>query len=372
MNVLIIHNRFGRSALGGGESVVQKDRLKWMREGHRVVVLSSDCFHGFKSLVIHRDREDPDDVYRVAPLSFWCFIHLGRLPFPLRLVWHVIDLVNPFPAMMLWRWLREFHPDIVMTHNLTGLGFLIVVSIRKARRARTPLQWIHTLHDLQLLTPSGLVLLGREHVWSYCGSAARLYRAWMRRVFGNPTQINAPSRWIIHEHRQYGFFRRSSVAIAPLPLIQKQKKTLIPSDRLHLLFIGQLEYHKGIFFLLETLEEYRGKMPPFRLDVIGQGSLYGAARRRRWPYDVAFHGSKPEREVQGFLNAAGVLIVPSLCYENAPQAIIEALETGTLVIASRIGGIQELVRDGEDGLLVAPGDGKELVAAIRRIPLLVK
>jgi len=62
---------------------------------------------------------------------------------------------------------------------------------------------------------------------------------------------------------------------------------------------------------------------------------------------------------------ATVLLVPSLCYEGFPMAIVEALSFGLPVIASRIGGLPAMVRDGHTGLLFEPGDPTGLRETLR-------
>ena len=60
-------------------------------------------------------------------------------------------------------------------------------------------------------------------------------------------------------------------------------------------------------------------------------------------------------------------VVPSICYENSPTVIYEASLVGVPVIASNIGGIPELVVEGESGLLVKPGDEQDLARAMGQI-----
>jgi glycosyltransferase involved in cell wall biosynthesis len=62
-----------------------------------------------------------------------------------------------------------------------------------------------------------------------------------------------------------------------------------------------------------------------------------------------------------------MILVPSVCYENQPLAILEAFQFGKPVVASRIGGIPELVQDNVNGKLVAPGDAKALAEAVAKL-----
>ena len=83
--------------------------------------------------------------------------------------------------------------------------------------------------------------------------------------------------------------------------------------------------------------------------------------------ETAWCGAFPGSGLQGVLEGFDVLVVPSVWYENAPLVISEARATGIPVVASRLGGMAEMVRDGVDGLLFAPGDDRALAAALRRL-----
>jgi glycosyltransferase involved in cell wall biosynthesis len=81
---------------------------------------------------------------------------------------------------------------------------------------------------------------------------------------------------------------------------------------------------------------------------------------------VRFLGARPRGEVLGLLAAADVAVLPS-AWENFPHAAVEALAMGTPVVATRVGGVPEIVRDGENGLLVEPGDDAAFDAALERV-----
>jgi glycosyltransferase involved in cell wall biosynthesis len=82
---------------------------------------------------------------------------------------------------------------------------------------------------------------------------------------------------------------------------------------------------------------------------------------------VVFVGRRSSAEVLRALGEARIVIAPSVWYENCPYAILEAFAAGKPVVASRIGGIPELVEDGSTGLLFPPGDAGALADAIRRL-----
>jgi starch synthase len=81
------------------------------------------------------------------------------------------------------------------------------------------------------------------------------------------------------------------------------------------------------------------------------------------PPPVKFLGVKPRGELVELYQQASVVAVPSV-WDNSPNVIYEAMACGTPVVASRVGGIPELVDDGVTGLLVPPGDADALADAI--------
>jgi glycosyltransferase involved in cell wall biosynthesis len=108
--------------------------------------------------------------------------------------------------------------------------------------------------------------------------------------------------------------------------------------------------------------------------VAGSGSLTvvgdGPERERlaaTAPVGISFVGAVAPESVPAYLSRARAVLVPSRCYEGAPRSIIEAFAAGVPVIASRTGGMPELVQDGVNGLLVPPGDIRAWRTAIDRL-----
>jgi glycosyltransferase involved in cell wall biosynthesis len=85
------------------------------------------------------------------------------------------------------------------------------------------------------------------------------------------------------------------------------------------------------------------------------------------PPSVEFRGLVPADAVPELLRGARALLVPSLVYDAAPRAISEAYAVGVPVLASRIGGLPEVVRNGESGMLITPGAPDEWAAAVERL-----
>ncbi len=357
--VLILNNRFGPTAVGGAERIVEQQVHERSGNGDVVIVLSTEQYHDISSLSIHEHPGEPG-VYRWYPLNISSYEKLSVHAWVFRAFWHSIDCFNILAAYKLSRFIALETPDEIITHNLMGMGMMMRWAIR---RHRLNLTWTHTLHDIQLLHPSGILWWGQEQSWGYYGVVARLYRAVMRRWIA-PDFVVSPSQWLLTEHRRWGFFVKSRTRVDRPRIIHsiKLQRRISPMERTQeLLFVGQIEPHKGILFLINALRQYS---LPFTLHIIGVGSAETPLQaqtkgdsRFRW------HGKKTLLEIHKFFTQCDVLIVPSICYENAPTVIIEAQQSGVPVIASRIGGIPELIDRSER--LFTPNDLVDCLRALR-------
>jgi glycosyltransferase involved in cell wall biosynthesis len=136
-----------------------------------------------------------------------------------------------------------------------------------------------------------------------------------------------------------------------------------PRERVTLAVAARLESHKGIDVLLDACARLAAQPSAVHLDIYGDGSLGGELRRRagRLGVDVTFHGRVTG--VRDRLLDADIFVLPSRG-ENLPITILEAMAAALPVVATRVGGIGELVDDGVTGLLVEPDDVDGLAGAL--------
>ena len=134
----------------------------------------------------------------------------------------------------------------------------------------------------------------------------------------------------------------------------------------YLLFFGRLSEEKGGRTLIEAM----ARLPDSKLVVAGDGPQRSDLERlaaRLASGRIRFTGYQPPEKLQATLRRASLVVVPSEWYENCPYTILEALAAGKPVVASRIGGIPELVQHRQDGLLFEPGHAGELADCIRTL-----
>ena len=149
------------------------------------------------------------------------------------------------------------------------------------------------------------------------------------------------------------------------------RRTLgVTADARLVLFVGHLVPVKALDVLLRAWALLARSSPDVaaaRLILVGEGgeraALERLARQEGVAERVEFLGPLPQPAVADWIAAADLLCLPSHA-EGSPNVVVEALASGTPVVASRVGGIPDLVDDGVNGLLVAPGDPVALAGAL--------
>jgi glycosyltransferase involved in cell wall biosynthesis len=155
--------------------------------------------------------------------------------------------------------------------------------------------------------------------------------------------------------------------IIPLTKAGRERPQGLAPDLFHVGIVGRVSQVKGIPFALQALAH--GSIPDrLRLDIIGTGpvlnDLRNAAEVLGLGDRVRFHGF--QRDVIDWLAHLDVLLMPSL-HEGLPYTLLEGMSLGVPVVASRIGGLAEVLRDGVTGLLVDVGDVAGLARALARL-----
>jgi glycosyltransferase involved in cell wall biosynthesis len=364
MKIGVFSNYYPPMERGGAELVAQRVADELSRRGHQVFVLSTIPFSGPRSLRPQILESHIERVYRFFPFNFFHLSNAQHHSFLLRVLWHFIDAFGPFPHKLIDRLLMTEEPDVVLTHNLKGLGIRASRCIQEAG-----IRQIHTIHDVQLSVPSGLLMYGQEEAWLNHGWPRRMYERIVRHALGQPDVIVSPSKFLAEFYQQRGFFQGADIRVlpnsAPKPLSSVTRPTSPQTASIRFLFVGQLEEHKGVNLLLKAIDYLDF---PFELHMVGDGRLLEqvTARAKR-DARVYVHGFISLEHIKKLMAQSDAVVIPSLCYENSPTVIYESFQIGTPVIASRIGGIPELVTDGKTGLLFEPGRVEPLVSSMRRL-----
>jgi len=136
-------------------------------------------------------------------------------------------------------------------------------------------------------------------------------------------------------------------------------------ERPRALFVGVLERYKNVDGLADAWRLAAPRVPGAELVLVGKGTLTEVPRQlvADLPEQTRWIESVPTEGVADELDRASLLVLPSRS-EGMGRVLVEALLRGRPVLATRVGGIPDLVRDGENGVLVPPGDTRALADAL--------
>jgi glycosyltransferase involved in cell wall biosynthesis len=347
MKICLVNNLYKPYQRGGAERIIEITASGLAQKGHEVFVISTK-----PRFSAERPYDELLKVYRIRS----CYFNLDQISLPLRLLWHIWDLFDLLSYFKIKKILKEEKPDVIITHNLKGLGSLLPRLITKVG-----VKHVHVLHDIQLLHPSGLMYLGKEGILDTL--SAKKYQAINKKLFSSANIIISPSRWLMVEHEKRNFFINSTKIILPNPVeISKNKTSFMKkkSDDFVFLCVGHLSEAKGVNILLEAYSRLRSRMKEKRLRLILIGNNLFSKRYSGLSMSgvesIGFLGSD---EIIKYYQRSDCLVVPSLCYENSPTVIYEAASYGLPVISSSMGGAKELIED-LGGILFKAGDKDDL------------
>ena len=193
----------------------------------------------------------------------------------------------------------------------------------------------------------------------------------VRRVFETVDRFVSPSPALGDYFRRFGLpVDKIEIADYGFRPLSKTKRKSPTGQRLRIGFVGTLVWHKGLHVLLDAI---RGLSPDaYEVLVFGDPSTFPDyvkdLEKLAKGLPVRFKGPFSDHDqVSDIYDQIDLLVVPSLWPENSPLVIHEAFMAGVPVIGSRLGGIVDLVRHGECGLLFDPAKPGDLTAALRSV-----
>lgn len=341
MRILIAHSRYLSGDASGENRVVQDEAALLRSAGHDV-------------RVVQREPEQTEGlgVVRTAAGAVWS-----------RSAMRLIDQA-----------IRTLHPDVLHVHNL--LPALSPAVLRLAGRRGLPV--VVTLHNYrQFCLPSTLLREGRvcedclgRTPWpgvlhrcyrdSLAGSAAVAASLVVHRAIRTNEVVSlflAVSQFVKEIHVRAG---------VPAERIRVKSNFVASAERRtgpgeYFLFLGRLAPEKGVGVLLDAWQSIDAEL------VIAGDGPQGAELRRRAGPSVLFSGPLPAPEIPDLIRGARAVLVPSVWYEAQPRVILESYSAGVPVLASRIGGLAELVENDRSGLLLPPGDPVAWAAGATRL-----
>ena len=178
----------------------------------------------------------------------------------------------------------------------------------------------------------------------------------------------------------YSIYKQSGREVFKFYPTRLYEKDILPKDEIKirstnvkLLTVGRLTPEKGLIYLLQSLKEIKNRenKHKFVLSIVGSGKLERELKKATFDWglsdSVIFHGYISSKdELLALYDDSDIFLLPSLT-EGIPKTLYEAMARGVPVIATAVGGIPEIIKDGENGLLVPPANPEALSEALLRL-----
>jgi len=268
--------------------------------------------------------------------------------------------------------LQRFKPDVVHVHNFFPQ---ISPSIYDAcLEEGVPV--VQTLHNYRLICP-GAMLMRQGNICEQCITGSPYQAAWYGCYRGSKLGSLVVAH-MVAQHRKQGTWQHKVNRFIALTEFAKSKfvATGFPADKIAVkanflhdplqaprinsdtpnfaLFVGRISEEKGINTLLQAWSTLDDKA---QLKVAGTGPLDGLLVGKS---NVVALGRQSSDEVSRLMQQAAFLVLPSEWYEGFPLVLVEAFAHGLPVLASRLGSMADIIKDGETGVLFTPVDADDL------------
>ena len=339
------------------------------------------------SIQYQRNQPTPYSRYFVQPLGGEGEVYFRDQKLTIKTIWRTLSRLFYAPDVekAVTRLIKDTKPQVAyILHYLRKLSPSLLVGLK---RAGLPI--VVRLSDYAMLCPQAHFLRGNVPC-ELCISGNFLPSIKYRCV-QESLSASALNALATQYHQRMRYFDFVNVFVTTTRFMyQKMVAAGYPEQRLryiptfvnstifhpapkdakekYIAYAGRLDKIKGVHILIEALSLLRAKYPNIKLNIqiagSGDESYVGLLKQQVQRLDcggyINFLGELRAEQMVEFLNKAFLSVVPSLWYENLPNAILESYACGTPVLASNLGSLPECVEDGRTGYLFKVGDANDL------------
>jgi glycosyltransferase involved in cell wall biosynthesis len=365
MKIILVSSLFGLS--GGGAGLVSEQLAKGLSSrGWEVSVITTSAVRNIATRLENGYR-----IHSFKPLNLYSLQEKDSHSSWQKVVWQLIDVYNPHVARVLGQIFEVEKPDLIHVHKMRGFsGAVWPVSVTHGHG-----NVLQTCHDYESISPMG-TLRGVVGNWAETSAFPLKPYQMVRQVLSrNIRSVTAPSK-ITLQTITSKVFRDAQKHVIPnthgwsreeLDKFKKYSPESIEREVVFL-FLGRLEPEKGVRELCQAFTQTAKHYPNMQLAIAGWGSLEESLKADFSQVgNIRFFGKVSGSLKEAIFQQASVLVMPSLVKEAFGIGVVEAYAFGKPVIASRIGGLPEIVTEGETGWLVPAGDTQALAERMKAI-----
>lgn len=353
--------------IGGAEACAERICKSLLLKNHDILVITQHPFEGLRSLLPKKETQEGLTIYSFYPLNIFSIYYTHKKTLLQKGIWRLIDLINPLPAILVYGIIRKEKPCLIHNHILHGFSPLFLLRLLK----RTKIPLIQTLHTYGYLCLRCNLLRHNNRVCLKMPLPCRLFVFLCRALVDSlPDVVISPSVFCLGIYEKYRFFARAKKMVLAngIETYSSNPHQEIRDSQVHfkVLYAGRLVPEKGVDVLIRAFKKL--SLLKAGLTIVGEGAAEPylkqlASGDRR----IRFAGKISWEELKELYKAADVTVVPSVYYEILGNVVLESMSHGTPVIGSRIGGIAELIQEGFNGYLFAPGNADELKVILQRL-----
>jgi len=263
--------------------------------------------------------------------------------------WHVRIIGTLIYSLSVYRQVQKLKPDVIHEQGISGLGFFIK----------------KLLNIPYIVFPRGTELY----------LSPKLYRKFIiKRILNNAGACLALTRDMAREMKE---ICPREITIIPNGVDlsrfdscsreDARQRLGIDNEEKAILCVANLRAEKGHEYLVEAMREVVERYSEARLFIVGKGpqmsKIQSLVSNHGLQQNVILTGFISPDEIPGYMVAADIFVLPSLS-EGFPNVLLEAMAAGLPIVATSVGGIPEIVTDGENGFLVEPGNSQQLAGKI--------
>jgi len=310
---------------------------------------------------------------------------IGEINYSKSFLSNIFKFLYNFDAnRKLAKLIKQEKPDVAHLHNIYHqLSPSIIHTLKKNK-----IPMVLTLHDYKVICPNYQLFnkgeicekckggkyyncfsgscIKNSHEKSLLGALEAYLHRSILKSYDKIDKFIAPSNFIKNKFIEFGIDGGRIEVIENFTEMMPDSSAQEMED--YLLFFGRLSKEKGVNVLLDAMNE----IDDVKLKIAGDGPDKANYELKIKNYKlgtrVEFVGEKSGEELSELVRKAKAIVVPSVWYENMPMNILEAVAMGKVVIASRVGGIQEIIEDKENGFLFRMSDADDLAIKIKELP----
>jgi glycosyltransferase involved in cell wall biosynthesis len=359
MKICLVSNLFEPWNLGGAEKHVAALALE-LAKAHQVIVITTT---GPKPRAENQSSSNPR-IIEIKPNNIMSryekVANSSSNGAAKTLLWHLLELWDLSSYKQMKKILHHEKPDIVHSHNIRGLSISCFGAIKQNK-----IPHIHTLHDYELISPWSALYRTHKPISKF-HFFDRLFVGYMRKMSSSVDSVISPSKFVMDFFSKMGFFKNSKKFVVPHGTISCSANPKKNFGK-EFLFIGRITEEKGVQVAIEAFKKI--KDGNVKLNIVGNGPYLDKLKQIAWgDKRIIFHGFVGNSSsLEEVFNRSSYAVVPSLWYENFPLVINEVRARGLPVLASKIGGIPELVKDGHDGFFFEAGNADSLYSLLENL-----